>query len=92
MSQRTDERAFEAHVEQTLLQESGWEVAPNDQWDADRALFPARVCSFLEETQPGLWAKLRTLLGEDLEQQTVSRASATIMAALDRGLQGERFD
>ena len=72
MSQQTDERAFEAHVEQTLLQESGWETAPNDQWDVDRALFPARVCSFLEQTQPGLWAKVRTLLGEDLEQLIVA--------------------
>ena len=72
MSQQTDERAFEAHVEQTLLQESGWETAPNDQWDVDRALFPARVCSFLESTQPKLWAKVRTLLGEGLEQQIVA--------------------
>ena len=72
MSQQTDERALEAHVEQTLLEESGWEAAPNDLWDVDRALFPARVCSFLEQTQPGLWAKVRTLLGEDLEQRIVA--------------------
>ena len=72
MSQQTDERAFEALVEETLLQESGWEAAPNDEWDVERALFPARVCSFLESTQPKLWAKVRTLLAEDLEQQIVA--------------------
>ena len=72
MSQQTDERAFEALVELTLLRESGWETAPNDEWDVERALFPARVCSFLEASQPKLWAKVRTLLGKDLEQQIVA--------------------
>ena len=71
MSQQTDERAFEDLVEKTLLEESGWEVAPNDQWDVDRALFPARICSFLQAAQPNLWARAKALHANQLEQRIV---------------------
>ena len=71
MSQKIDEHAFEDLVEETLLQ-GGWEIAPKDQWDVDRALFPARVCSFLEEAQPKLWAKVRALDPGELEQRIIA--------------------
>ena len=72
MSQNTDERAFENLVEQTLLQEGGWEAVSNDQWDVDRALFPARVCSFLQAAQPSLWARVKAIHANQLEQRIVA--------------------
>lgn len=72
MSQHTDEQAFEAFVEQTLLQESGWEVVSCDQWDVARALFPAHVCSFLQAAQPTLWANVRALHSDQLEQRIIA--------------------
>jgi len=44
-------RAFETYVEATLLGSSGWQSCTNAKWDVERALFPARVCAFLEATQ-----------------------------------------
>ena len=38
------EHAFESHVEEILLRQSGWRRIPNAGWDAERALFPARIC------------------------------------------------
>lgn len=70
MSQQIDERTFEDLVEEILLQ-GGWELASNDQWDVDSALFPARVCSFLKEAQPKLWAKVRALDSSELEQRII---------------------
>ena len=59
MSQ-TNERAFESYVE-TLLQRGGWHSGTNAEWDVGRALFPARIYAFLEQTQPTLWAQMRSL-------------------------------
>ncbi|MFZ1830718.1 MAG: hypothetical protein WAW42_18545, partial [Candidatus Competibacteraceae bacterium] len=61
MSQ-TNERAFESYVEAMLL-DRGWQPGTNAEWDVDRALFPARVCHFLETTQPNLWGSMRALHG-----------------------------
>ena len=65
MSQ-TNERAFESYVEAMLL-DRGWQPGTNAEWDVDRALFPARVCHFLETTQPNLWGSMRALHGSGLE-------------------------
>ena len=67
MSDQTNERAFETHVEETLLGASGWQRGANAEWDVERALFPVQVCSFLEATQPRLWSDMRTLHGDGLE-------------------------
>ena len=67
MSDQTNERAFETHVEETLLGASGWQRGANAEWDVERALFPVQVCNFLEATQPRLWADMRTLHGDGLE-------------------------
>src|SRR5207248_2672012 len=37
------------------------------EWDVERALFPARALAFIAETQPKLWADMRTLHGAGLE-------------------------
>ena len=72
MSKQTNERAFEAQVEETLLAASGWQSGTNAEWDVERALFPTQVCTFLETTQPTLWAKMRTLHGDELEKLLIA--------------------
>ena len=67
MSGQTNERAFEAYVETILHDRSGWQAGTNAEWDVERALFPARVCAFLEATQPKLWDEMRALHAAGLE-------------------------
>jgi type I restriction enzyme R subunit len=67
VSGQTKERAFEMHVEEVLLRKCGWQPGEKSEWDVDRALFPARVYAFLQETQPKLWEEMRALHGMGLE-------------------------
>ena len=67
MSGQINERAFEVHVEEVLHQQGGWQSGTNAEWDVERALFPARVCTFLEATQPKLWGEMRALHAAGLE-------------------------
>ncbi len=67
MSSQSNERAFEVHVEEVLIHQGGWQSGTNAEWDVERALFPARVCAFLEATQPKLWAEMRTQHAAGLE-------------------------
>ena len=67
MNTQTNEQAFEAHVEATLLGPGGWQRGTTAEWDVERALFPTQVCAFLAETQPTLWVQMRTLHGAGLE-------------------------
>src|SRR5579859_2466853 len=64
---QTDEYAFESHVEEILVQRSGWTQGAVSEWDVERALFPARVISFLQKTQATLWAHMQALHGVGLE-------------------------
>ena len=66
MSQTT-ERAFENYVEEILLTRSGWKAGSLAEWDKERALFPAQVFAFLEDTQADLWKAMRTLHAAGLE-------------------------
>lgn len=66
MSQ-TGERAFESYVEEILNGRSGWQKCPVEYWDQELALFPRRVCAFLEQSQPKLWADAVTLHGGGLK-------------------------
>lgn len=66
MSQ-TSEKAFETQVEEVLLQQSGWYPGTNAEWDVERALFPARIFAFLQETQVELWEQMGALHGDGLE-------------------------
>ena len=59
------------HVEEVLLQLGGWQRGTNSEWDVERAIFPARVCHFLETTQPTLWAEMRGLHAAGLEKLIV---------------------
>jgi type I restriction enzyme R subunit len=66
MSQTT-ERAFETYVEEILLTRGGWQRGNLAEWDKERALFPALVFAFIADTQPKLWAEMRTLHADGLE-------------------------
>ena len=69
----TTEQAFESAIEETLLQQSGWERGDLGEWDPNRALFPAVVLDFLRTTQPDLWERFEKQLGADLEERLVER-------------------
>ena len=71
MSKQINEHAFEVHVEDVLLQQAGWQPGTNSEWDVERAVFPPRVCQFLETTQPTLWAEMRGLHAAGLEKLVV---------------------
>ena len=71
MSQTT-EKAFETYVEEILLTKGGWKSGTNSEWDKERALFPARVFAFLQETQSKLWKEMRDLHGTDLEPMLIA--------------------
>jgi type I restriction enzyme R subunit len=66
MSQTT-ERAFETYVEEILLMRGGWKSGSNAEWDKERALFPAQIFAFLQETQSKLWAEMKGLHAGGLE-------------------------
>ena len=66
MSQ-TNERAFETYVEEILLTRGGWKSGSNAEWDKERALFPAQVFAFIQDTQPKLWAEMKTFHAAGLE-------------------------
>ncbi|HLJ25924.1 MAG TPA: type I restriction endonuclease [Candidatus Angelobacter sp.] len=64
---QTNEYAFESHVETILHDQSGWRPGSSAEWDAPRALFPVRIFSFLQGTQPKLWADMKALHGAGLD-------------------------
>lgn len=66
MSQ-TNEHAFETYVQEILLTRGAWKCGTNAEWDKERALFPAQVFAFIEDTQPKLWAEMRSLHAGGLE-------------------------
>ena len=67
MNQQTTERTFESHVKDLLIKQEGWLVGTNADWDPSRALFPARVFSFIEATQPRLWGDMGAMHGDKLK-------------------------
>ncbi len=67
MPGQTTERAFETYVEEILLTRGGWKSGSNVEWDKERALFPAQVFAFIHDTQPKLWAEMKTQHAEGLE-------------------------
>ena len=66
MTVQSSEAAFEVTVE-SMLAEAGWESGERDDWDAARALCPARVVSFVRDTQPDEWERMSALHGTDLD-------------------------
>ncbi len=72
MPSQTNERAFESYVEEILLSKGGWKSGTNSEWDKERALFPAQVFAFIEETQPKLWGEMRKLHAAGLESMLLA--------------------
>jgi len=68
---QANEKAFEAYVEEILRQRAEWGSESVAGWDVEQALFPARICNFLETTQPKLWAEMRTLHAAGLEKLVI---------------------
>ena len=66
VTSQTTELAFESAVE-SLLVAGGWAVGDRDEWDVDRALFPARAIAFMRAAQPERWQRLAGWLGDQLE-------------------------
>src|SRR5690349_16603546 len=79
MPGQTTERAFESYVEMILRDRAGWQSADVAEWDCDRALFPKRVLSFLQDSQPKLWAEMQALHGAGLESLLIN----TLVKELD---------
>ena len=71
MTTQTTEEAFETAVELMLL-EGGWVEGDRDEWDAERAVFPARVVAFLKADDPDRWAGLSDQHGNGLEGEVVA--------------------
>lgn len=72
MPSQTTETAFESYVEEILLTKGAWKSGTNAEWDKERALFPARVFAFLQETQPELWNEMQKLHGSGLESLLIT--------------------
>ena len=79
MAGQTNEYAFETHATNILLTKGGWLPGTVAEWDVARALFPARVIAFLQDTQPKPWAEMLALHGADLE----ARLLAVLVKELD---------
>lgn len=70
MSQTT-ERAFETYVEEILATTGNWKPGDITAWDKERAIFPAQIIAFIQDTQPKLWEQMRALHGTGLESLIV---------------------
>ena len=92
MSTHTKEAAFESAVESMLL-DGGWRKGDRDEWNVDRALFPARALAFIRDTQPELWAEMSALHGANLEPTLIEMLLKELdnKGALDVLRHGFRF-
>lgn len=79
MRGQTTEKAFENYVEEILVKQSRWKPGTNAEWDVEIALFPARICAFLQDTQPALWEQMKALHGSGLESLLIK----TLVKELD---------
>jgi type I restriction enzyme R subunit len=67
MSGQTNEHAFETYAEEILLKGGGWKSGSLAEWDKERAVFPAQIFAFLQDTQPKLWDEMRAQHSSGLE-------------------------
>ena len=73
------ERAFESAIEYGLTGSGGYEKRRPDACDEARALFPADVTGFLQDSQPAKWQALEALLG--------GQTGATVLDSLSKELE-----
>ena len=63
----TTEEAFEALIEQHLLEHGGYVSRTPSDYDPDLALIKEDLLGFVQETQSKLWAKQKAIHGDKLE-------------------------
>ena len=66
----TSEKSFETVIESHLLA-NGYRRVPPEGFHRERAIFPAEVLAFIQETQPQEWAKLSALHGDRTGEQVL---------------------
>jgi type I restriction enzyme R subunit len=69
---KTKEQNFESYVEQTLIEKSGWKKGDLTEWIKKTALFPARIIDFIQSSQPRLYAQMKKLHGEELNEKIIT--------------------
>lgn len=72
----TTEAAFEALIEQHLVEHGGYVSRPPSDYDADLALLPDDLLAYTATAQPKAWAKQQQIHGEALR--------TTFLAAFDK--------
>lgn len=73
------EYAFETAIEHGLTTLGGYTKRSPADYDEERAFFPKDVCGFLQDSQPGKWSALESLLG--------GRTEATVLDNLVKELE-----
>lgn len=66
----TTENSFESVIEHYLL-DSGYEAVSRNEYNMERAVFPAIALQFIKATQHKEWNKLETMLGANTEEQVL---------------------
>ena len=69
MTRAHTEEAFERLIVEHLTGVGGYEARSPEAYDAELGLIRADLLGFVEETQPKAWARLRGILGEELEEK-----------------------
>ncbi|WP_049917639.1 type I restriction endonuclease subunit R [Haloferax denitrificans] len=72
-----DEEAFEAYIEQGLL-DGEYEQVDSDEFDAGRGLFPDVLVSFVKETQPERWQQLETAYKGNARQRFLQELTSAL--------------
>ncbi|TDN40241.1 type I restriction endonuclease subunit R [Hymenobacter sp. UV11] len=67
------EKAFEEALEHHLTTSGGYQVLPAQGYDQAKALFPAEVIGFLQETQTQAWAKTEKAHGPQAATKLLQR-------------------
>lgn len=60
MSKIHDEQNFEDGITSHLVEHGGYEHLPSEEFDRKRGIFPDIIVSFVKDTQPERWEKLKT--------------------------------
>ena len=80
---QTNERAFETYVEEILLTRGGWKSGSNAEWDKDRALFPAQVFAFVQETYRDVLVRKVEEAVERLQEYRTALITAAVTGKID---------
>ncbi|MCR6106872.1 type I restriction endonuclease subunit R [Salipaludibacillus agaradhaerens] len=70
---KKNEKALEDVIEAYLLEDSGYTKGFPSNFDAELALDPPTVISFIKATQPKEWQKLESFHGADTESKVIQR-------------------